>query len=436
MTGIIQSNIGRLRNGGLMSIDINHAKEQDAQDPLAGFKDQFIVTDPNLIYLDGNSLGRLPKATKELMDELLNDWGDRLIRIWHEKHFNIARNVGNKVAELLGAQPDEIIIGESTSVNMFKLFVATLQLQEGRHRIITDDLNFPSDLYVLQEIKRLMGDKHTIEVVQSPDGITGPVDGLKSLLDEKTALLTLTNTVFKSAYTYDMADLNAAAKEAGVKAIWDLSHSVGSVPVDLNGTGTEMAIGCTYKYLNGGPGAPAFLYINRELQDKLRNPIAGWMSQKNQFDFGLSYEPLDGIGRFLTGTPHVLSMAPIGVGVDMLLEAGMDRIRAKSVAQTEYLISLCDEHLKPYGFTVKSPREAKWRGSHVAIGHPDGWRINQSMIKDMNIIPDFRAPDNIRLGVTPLYTSFADLHTAVMRIKKLMDEKLYEKYTTNTSGVT
>ncbi len=418
-----------------MQTNATYAAERDAQDPLAGFKDRFVITDPDLIYLDGNSLGRLPKATKGLMDELLNDWGDRLIRIWHEKYFHIARELGNKVAELIGASPDEIIIGESTSVNMFKLFVAVLQAQEGRKRIVTDDLNFPSDLYVLQEINRVFGNQHKIEVAPSADQMMGPVDEIKALLDQDAALLTLTHTVFKSAYTYDMADLSAAAKEAGVFTVWDLSHSVGSVPIDLNGSGADMAIGCTYKYLNGGPGSPAFLYIRRDLQEKLRNPIAGWMSQKNQFDFGLDYQPLDGVGRFLTGTPHVLSMAPIGVGVDLLLEAGMDRIREKSVAQTEFLIALWEEHLKPYGFTLQSPRDAKWRGSHVAIGHHDGWRINQSMIKDMNIIPDFRAPDNIRLGVTPLYTSFTELHTAVIRIKQLMEEKLYEKYSTETSGV-
>lgn len=419
-----------------MRTDAAFAQELDAKDPLAAFKDRFIVTDPDLIYLDGNSLGRLPKETRGLMDELLNDWGDRLIRVWGEKHFDIARDVGHKVAKLIGAQPDEVIIGESTSVNMFKLFIAALEIQEGRSRIVTDDLNFPSDLYVLQEINRLFGNRHEIATVQSPDSMTGPVDVIKGLLDQDAALLTLTHTVFKSAYTYDMADLNAAAKEAGALVVWDLSHSVGSVPIDLNGSGADMAIGCTYKYLNGGPGSPAFLYVRRDLQEKLRNPIAGWMSQKNQFDFGLEYEPLDGIGRFLTGTPHVLSMAPIGVGVDMLLEAGMDRVREKSVAQTEFLIALWEEHLQPYGFTLNSPREAKWRGSHVAIGHADGWRINQSMIKDMNIIPDFRAPDNIRLGVTPLYTSFSDLHTAIMRVKQIMEEKLYEKYSTEATGVT
>jgi len=191
-----------------------------------------------------------------------------------------------------------------------------------------------------------------------------------------------------------------------------------------------MAIGCSYKYVNGGPGAPAFLYVRQDLQEKLRNPIAGWHGRKDQFDFGLEYHPKDGIARFLSGTPDVLSIVPIGVGIDLLLEAGMDRVREKSVAQTEFMIALWEEHLKCYGFTLNSPRDAKWRGSHVAIGHADGWRINQSMIQDVNILPDFRAPDNIRLGITPLYTTFTELHTAVMRIKQIMEEKLYEKHAT------
>ncbi len=420
-----------------MKTNAAYAQELDAQDPLASFRDRFVITDPNLIYLDGNSLGRLPKATKAMMADLLDEWGDSLIRFWG-KNFNIQKEVGDKVAKLIGASPDEVLIGESTSVNMYKLFVASLLAQEGRTRIVTDDLNFPSDIYILNEISRTLGNKHTVEVVKSPDSMTGPVEGIKALLDEDTALLTLSGTVFKSAYNYDMADINAAAKKAGALVVWDLSHSIGSVPVDLNGSGADMAIGCSYKYVNGGPGAPAFLYVRKDLQEKLRNPIAGWHGRKNQFDFGLEYQPKDGISRFLSGTPDVLSIAPIAVGIDLLLEAGMDQVRAKSVAQTEYMIALWDTHLKPYGFTLNSPRDAKWRGSHVAVGHEEGWRINQSMINDMNIIPDFRAPDNIRLGVTPLYTSFSDLHEAVMRMKKIMEDKLYEKYTIDSArtGVT
>jgi len=412
-----------------MSTDESYARELDAQDPLARFRDRFVITEPDLIYLDGNSLGRLPKVTKALMADLLDEWGDSLIRFW-DKNFNIQSDVGDKVAKLIGARPGEVLIGESTSVNMYKLFVAALQLQAGRTRIVTDDLNFPSDIYILNEINRTLGNKHTVEVVKSPDSIVGPVEGIKALLDEETALLTLSGTVFKSAYNYDMADINAAAKEAGAMVVWDLSHSIGSVPVDLNGSGADMAIGCSYKYVNGGPGAPAFLYVRKDLQEKLRNPIAGWHGRKDQFDFGLDYHPKDGINRFLSGTPDVLSIMPIAVGIDLLLEAGMDRVREKSVAQTEFMIALWEAHLKPYGFTLNSPREAKWRGSHVAIGHADGWRINQCMIQDVNILPDFRAPDNIRLGITPLYTTFTELHTAVMRIKQIMDEKLYERYST------
>ena len=412
-----------------MRTDATYAKELDAQDPLASFKGQFVVTDPDLIYLDGNSLGRLPKATKAMMVNLIDEWGDSLIGFW-EKNFNTQRDMGNKIAKLIGASPDEVIIGESTSVNMYKLFVASLLAQEGRTRIVTDDLNFPSDIYILDEINRTLGNKHTVEIVKSPDSMTGPVEGIKARLDEETALLTLSGTVFKSAYNYDMADINAATKEAGALVVWDLSHSIGSVPIDLNGSGADMAIGCSYKYVNGGPGAPAFLYVRKDLQEKLRNPIAGWHGRKDQFDFGLEYHPKDGIARFLSGTPDVLSIAPIGVGIDLLLEAGMDRVREKSVKQTEFMIALWEEHLKPYGFTLNSPREAKWRGSHVAVGHPEAWRINQSMIKDMKILPDFRAPNNIRLGITPLYTSYTDLHTAVMRIKQIMEEKLYEKHST------
>ena len=419
-----------------MNTDVAYAQELDAKDPLASFKDRFVITDPDLIYLDGNSLGRLPKETKAMMTGLIDEWGDRLIRFWSEDHFDIGQELGAKVAKIIGARADEVIIAESTSVNMYKLFLAALEMQEGRKRIITDNLNFPSDIYVLNEINRMLGNKHEVEIVKSPDNMTGPVDDIKALLDDDAALLTLSGTVFKSAYNYDMADINAAAKEAGTLVVWDLSHSVGSVEIDLNGSGADMAIGCCYKYLNGGPGAPAFLYVRKDLQNKLRNPIAGWHGRKNQFDFGLDYHPKDGIQRFFSGTPDAFSMAPIGIGVDMLLEAGMDKLREKSVAQTEYLIALWEEHLKPYGFTLNSPRDAKWRGSHVAIGHTDGWRINQSMIKDMKILPDFRAPDNIRLGIAPIYTSFTEIHTAVMRIKQIMEEKLYEKYSTDTSTST
>ncbi|MCB0015232.1 MAG: kynureninase [Anaerolineales bacterium] len=419
-----------------MRTDYAYAQEMDKKDPLARFRAEFVITDPDLIYMDGNSLGRQPKRAIQLIEEMMAQWGDRLIRVWSDRYFYVAQEIGAKVAQLLGAQPDEVIIAESTSVNLFKLLVAGLQAQQGRSTILTDDLNFPSDLYIIDGIIELLGKRHRLQVVPSPDQVFGPADQLAAMMDEDTALVTLTHTVFKSAYTYDMEAINRAAHNAGALTVWDLSHSVGSVPIDLNGSGADMAVGCSYKYVNGGPGAPAFLYVRRDLQDKLKNPITGWMSQRQQFDFDLEYDPLPGIEQFLTGTPQVLSMLPVGAGVDILLEAGMDNLRAKSVQQTSYLIALWETYLKPHGFTLKSPSDPEWRGSHVSLGHPEGWRINQCMIKEMNIIPDFRAPDNIRLGITPLYTTYDEIHRAVTRIEKIMSDRLYEKYPTQKTTVT
>ena len=417
-----------------------YALTLDAEDALASFRERFVIADPKLIYLDGNSLGRLPKATAARADRLIHkEWGERLIRSWNEGWLDAPARIGAKIAELIGAQPDEVIMADSTSVNLFKLVVAALRRQrekKGRTRVLSDDLNFPSDVYVVQGAVDVLGGEHSLELFPSPDGIHGPVDAIKAALDQRTALLTLSHTVYKSGYVYDMADLSAAAREAGALTLWDLSHSVGAVPVDLNAARADLAVGCTYKYLNGGPGAPAFLYVRRELQEELSNPITGWMGQKGMFDFGLSYEPEGGLRRFLTGTPPVASLALVEPGVEMLLEAGMDRVREKSVQQTEYLISLWENLLAPVGFSLNSPHDARYRGSHVSLGHAQGLGIDLAMIRDMNIVPDFRPPDNIRLGVAPLYTSFSDLHTAVTRMRQIVTEGLFEPYAAEAPVVT
>jgi kynureninase len=417
--------------------DETYAAELDSCDSLACFGDRFVIADSELIYLDGNSLGRLPKATQTLANDLLNrQWGDRLIRGWNEGWFELPERVGAKIAGLIGAQPDEVLVADSTSVNLFKLAVAALRFQQGRSRILTDDLNFPSDVYILQGAIDTLGQGHSLEVVLSPDGIHGPVDGLTSALDERVALVTLSHTVFKSGYMYDLAALTDAAHAAGSLVLWDLSHSVGSVPIDLNAANVDLAIGCGYKYLNGGPGAPAFLYIRRDLQDRLRNPITGWMGQKDVFQFSLDYQPARGLRHFLTGTPPIVSLALVEPGVDLLLEAGMDALRAKSVQQSEYLIGLWETLLAPVGFTLNSPRAAERRGSHISLGHAEGLRITQTLINDAHVLPDFRAPDNIRLGIAPIYTSFRDIHTSVMRLRQIVTERLYEKYTGDVPVVT
>jgi kynureninase len=417
--------------------DAAYADELDARDPLADFRARFQIDNPDLIYLDGNSLGRLPNATAALAEQVVRQqWGGRLIRGWNEGWFTAPERVGAKIARLIGAQPDEVIVADSTSVNLFKLAVAALRARSGCGQILTDDLNFPSDLYILQGAIDLLGHQHRLDIVPAADGIHGPVGALLARMSDQTALLTLSHTVFKSGYVYDMAALTGAAHEAGALALWDLSHSVGAVPVDLNGANADLAIGCCYKYLNGGPGAPAFLYVRRDLQEQLVNPLAGWMGQRDLFRFDLGYRPAPGLRHFLTGTPPVLSLALVEPGVDLLLEAGLDALRAKSVQQTEYLIELWEALLKPLGFALNSPREPGVRGSHVSLGHAEGLRIDLALINDQNVLPDFRAPDNIRLGIAPIYTSYRDIYTAVTRLQRIVAERLYERYSNEAPVVT
>lgn len=416
---------------------LEQAQALDAADPLRHFRQRFVFAEPELIYLDGNSLGRLTQASVNLARELVErQWGERLIRSWNEGWFDLPLRVGGKLAPLLGAHADEVAIADSTSVNLFKLAVAALRQQRGRTRILTDDLNFPSDLYVLQGAIDLLGGGHRLEIVRSPDGVHGPVDALLTQLDDDVALVVLSHTVFKSGYVYDMAAITAAAHAVGALVLWDLSHSVGSVPVALRDANADLAIGCTYKYVNGGPGAPALLYVRRDLQASLRNPISGWMGQHDPFAFGLEYVAAPGMRHFLTGTPPVLSLALIEPGVDLLAEAGLAALRAKSVQQTEYFIALWEARLAPVGYTLKSPRQAAQRGSHVSLGHVEGWRINQALILDLGVLPDFRAPDNIRLGFAPLYTRFVDLYHAAERLRRAVDEGVYARYSLQRTEVT
>ena len=409
--------------------DTAYALALDAQDPLAHFRERFVMSEPDLIYMDGNSLGRLPKATVPIAEDLIQQqWGTRLIRSWNEGWFTTPERIGAKIARLIGAHPDEVIVADSTSINLFKLVVSALRYQSGRTRIITDDLNFPSDIYILQGAIDLLDKQHHIEIVASPDDIHGPVADLQTRLNQQTALVTLSHTTFKSGYTYDMPAITAAAHACGAMIVWDLSHSVGSMPIDLNAAQVDLALGCTYKYLNGGPGAPAFLYIRRDLQKRLRNPIQGWMGQKDLFRLELAYHSMEGVRGFLTGTSPMLSLAMIEPGVDLLLEAGLDNLRVKSERQSAYLIELWEMVLAPLGFTLNSPCDVQQRGSHISLGHAEGLRIDLALLNDMSVLPDFRAPDNIRLGIAPLYTSFLDIHSTVMRLQQIVSEKLYEKY--------
>jgi kynureninase len=420
-----------------MRTDLDYALELDRQDVLAPFRAEFINDDPGLIYLDGNSLGRLPKrSAQRLRDVVEHEWGSRLIRGWNEGWFTLPQRVGGKIAQLLGAQADEVIAADSTSVNFFKLVVAALRERSTRSRIVTDDLNFPSDVYILQGAIDLLGNRHHLQIVHSADGLTIATDQLRDAIDDDTALVTLTHTAFKSGYVYDMAAITEAAHRVGALMLWDVSHSIGALPLELNRCEVDLAVGCTYKYLNGGPGAPAFLYVRKELHDELLNPIWGWFGQQDQFDFKLQYQPAHSIVRWQAGTPNILALSAVEPALDLLLEAGIDRLRAKSIAQTEYLIGLWEELLQPIGVTMNSPRDYRQRGSHVSLGHVEALRIDRALIEDLKVIPDFRYPDNIRLGIAPLYTSFADIHAGVLRIRRTIIERLYEKYPIEKLDVT
>ena len=412
------------------SSSLDFAKQLDQQDALASYRAQFAANDPDLIYLDGNSLGRLPTSVigrvKKVVEE---EWGADLIRGWNKGWWESPRRIGDQIGSLLGAASGQIVVGDQTSINLFKLATAALTLQPQKKRIITDTFNFPSDLYILQGINNLLGNRHEIIRVGAQDNdITPDLNALEGALDEDTALLTLSHVTFKSGYLYDMESITELAHRRGALVLWDLSHSAGAVPVELDQCNADFAIGCTYKYLNGGPGAPAFLYVNKRIQNEVTSPIWGWWGQSNPFEFDLEYQPAPGIQRFLIGTAPMLSTLAMEEALTPLLEAGMDALRAKSILMTDYASFLTDELLAPVGFSLGSPRDSARRGSHISIRHEEGYRINRAMIEEMNVIPDFRAPDNIRLGFAPLYLSFADIWEGFDRIRKVVEERLYEKY--------
>jgi kynureninase len=419
----------------------NYAQQLDEQDVLKSFRGKFQLNDPNLVYLDGNSLGILPNPTKRHINQVVEkEWGDGLIRSWNSGWYARPANVGAKLAKIIGAQPDEVIMADSTSVNLFKLAYAALKFQEGKQRIVSDTLNFPSDLYILQGLIENFGNRHSIQLAQSADGISISMNELERQISSDTALVTLSHVVFKSAFMYNMKEVTRLAHSKGAMIIWDLSHAVGSVPVKLNESNADMAIGCTYKYLNGGPGAPAFLYVRKDLQEKLQSPIWGWFGQHKPFDFSLNYQPAEGISKFLAGTPPLLALSTVEPSLDLMLEAGIDKIREKSVSQSNYLLSLVEKFLIPLNFTIGSPTNSEQRGSHISIRHPEAYRICKALIdKTIGakvVIPDFREPDNIRLGIAPLYNTFSEIFEAISQIKDIVETKKYTVFNPDRESVT
>jgi kynureninase len=394
----------------------------DTDDDLADFRERFHMPDDDLIYLDGNSLGRLPARAVDRLGEVVRDeWGDRLIRSWNEHWYDLPQRVGDLIGtHFLGAAAGQTVISDSTTVNFYKLVVAALDARPGRHSIVTDKHNFPTDRYVLEGVAAARG--ITVDFVEF-DEIVGPTaDVIAGHLGPQTALVTLSHVDYRSGALADLRAITDAAHAAGAFVLWDLSHSAGSVPIDLDGAGVDLAVGCTYKYLNGGPGAPAYLYVRRDLQEALVQPIWGWYGQRNQFEMGQGYDPVPNIVRFLTGTPTVLGASAVEEGVALLAAAGIERLRAKSISLCALAIELSDLWLAPLGFELCSPRDSARRGSHVSLAHPHAYQVCRSLIEDEGVIPDFRAPDRLRLGFAPITTRFVDVWDAFDAMRRIVGE--------------
>ena len=401
-------------------IERSEAERRDAADPLSGLREAFEIPDPEPIYLDGNSLGRLPKLTAERLDAVVRDgWGRHAVGGW-EEWLDLPRRVGDAIAaHFLGARPGEVVVSDSTTVNLYKLAFAALDARPGRNVILATDDEFPTDRYVLEGLAAARGGQLKLLATDPIDG-TG-VSDVATALGPDVGLVCLSLVNYRSGALADMRAVTRAVQDAGATMLWDLSHAVGAVPIDLAASGVEMAVGRTYKYLNGGPGAPAFLYVRRDLQDRLHQPIQGWFGQRDQFAMGPRYDPEPGIAHFLAGTPLVLGIVAIEAGVDVLAEVGIDALRRRSVALTDFVVALWRAWLEPLGFTLASPEDPARRGGHVALQHPDARRIDRALHERAGVVTDFRAPDRIRLAPMAAYTRFTEVWDAMDRLRALVE---------------
>jgi kynureninase len=378
-----------------------------------------------VIYLDGNSLGARPKAALARMRQLVaQEWGRDLIRSWNTAGwFDMPRRLGDKLAPLIGARSGEVVVTDSTSLNLFKALAAALHMQAAgagaaRRVIVTERANFPTDIYMAQGLADWLARGYSVRLVDSADELPGAIDG-------DCAVLMLTHVNYRSGYQHDMAAVSGYAREQGALTIWDLAHSAGAVPVDLHAAGADLAVGCTYKYLNGGPGAPAFIWVPAHHQAAFRQPLSGWWSHAAPFAMAPAFAPVDGIGRALCGTQPIASLALVECGLDVFGQTGMDSIRAKSLALTDLFIELVEARCGDHPLGLVTPREHARRGSQVSFTHPHGYAVMQALIA-RGVIGDYREPEIMRFGFTPLYTSFADVWDAVEILRAILDERIYD----------
>ncbi|MBV6664064.1 kynureninase [Pseudomonas yamanorum] len=401
-----------------------HCLTLDAQDPLAPLRDQFALP-AGVIYLDGNSLGARPVAAlARAQAVIVEEWGNGLIRSWNSAGWaDLSQRLGNRLAPLIGARDGEVVITDTTSINLFKVLSAALTVQRerapSRKVIVSEASNFPTDLYIAEGLTELLQQGYSLRLVNSPDE-------LPQAIDQDTAVVMLTHVNYKTGYMYDMQAQTALSHECGVLAIWDLAHSAGAVPIDLHQTGADYAIGCTYKYLNGGPGSQAFVWVNPALVDVVTQPLSGWFGHTRQFAMESRYAPSQGIARYLCGTQPITSLAMVECGLDIFAQTDMASLRAKSLALTDLFIERVESRCAAHDLTLITPREHARRGSHVSFEHPEGYAVIQALIA-RGVIGDYREPRIMRFGFTPLYTSFAEVWDAVEILGEILDQKTWDQ---------
>jgi len=415
------------------------AIEKDNNDDLKSFKSRF-VNNENEIYLDGNSLGKLPVVTEnDLITAVKNEWGQNLISSWNDNWLKMSEKINFKMSKLINSDNDEVLVGESTSVNLYKILYCLLNSNQYKRNLVTDCLNFPSDNYIVEGLKDLT-EKKEITILNYNNNLSCNIDILKKSIQENPGIYCLSLVTYKSSFLYPIKELNEFAESNKSIIVWDCSHAIGVVDIDVKDSKTKAAIGCTYKFLNSGPGSPSFLYVSKDILNHLQNPIKGWFGHSKPFDFENKYKPADNINKFNAGTPSVLSLIPVNTGLDLVLEAGIMNIRNKSIELGEYLIKIINIELNKFDVKITSPIESKSRGSHITIQHKDAWKICKLLVKGeknrKKIIPDFRPENNIRLGYSPLYVSFIDLYETVITIKEILENKEYLKIDDSKSEVT
>ncbi|MCP1289627.1 MULTISPECIES: kynureninase [unclassified Chromobacterium] len=396
----------------------------DQQDPLAGFRQRFDLP-ANTFYLDGNSLGVLPKGALERSRQVITgEWGHDLIRSWNTAGwFDMPARLGDKLAPLLGAGPGETVVTDTTSLNLFKALAAALRIQRQAHPerkvILSERDNFPTDLYMIQGMIEFLQQGYELRLIDE-------ALPLEQALDEDVAVLLLSHVNYRTGYLYDMAAVTRSAHQRGALAIWDLAHSAGALQVDLNGADADFAVGCTYKYLNGGPGSPAFIWVAPRHQNAFWQPLSGWWGHAKPFEMAADYAPAQGIRRFLCGTQPIVSLALVECGLDVARQVDAQQLRAKSLALTDLFIELVEQRCGGHPLTLITPREHARRGSHVSFRHPQGFAVMQALIAN-GVIGDYREPEVLRFGITPLYLSHADIWDAVEILREILDSGSWDK---------